>query len=162
MLKRRIALFLLALLPFVSAFAEEKYSPFILAYTTQESVSDVAKTVEKKLQEAGFEVVGNYKPYDSAQILVITNEEMKYEASRSKFGGYGAALRVAITDVDGVTQVSYNNPVYLANGYRMSTDYKMVANELASTLGMEKQFGTDDPMEAEDIREYLHLWYGVF
>lgn len=141
----------------VSARAEELLKPFVLAYKTGGSMDVVVNEVKQKLTAGGFEIVGSYSPYDTATILAITNDELKKTSAKSEFGGYGAAQRVSVTNVDNELQVAYTNPTYMAAGYRMAGDLKGVTAKLAKVLGNKEAFGPEEGMTAEDLREYHYM-----
>ena len=140
--------------------AAEKLKPFVLASTTSGDLAAVVTEVKGKLSTAGLELVGEYSPYETATILIVTSDALKAAAAKSEFGGYGAAQRVSITKVGDDIQVAYTNPVYMANAYRMKSDLKSIADQLKNALGAMQQYGPDEGMEADDIREY-HYMFGM-
>ena len=73
-----------------AVLAEEVIMPFVLASKSGGDVASVSADVRNKLTGAGFEVVGEYSPYDGANVIVVTNESMKAFAAKSDFGAYGA------------------------------------------------------------------------
>jgi hypothetical protein len=119
-----------------------------------------AAEVEKKLTEAGFEIVGQYEPYTGAKVIVITSDELKEAAADSTFGGYGAVQRVAITDKgdgkkgDGKKVVSYTNPTYWANAYQMNDDLNDVGVKLEKALGNANEFGSKKGLTKKKLRKY--------
>jgi hypothetical protein len=113
-----------------------------------------------KVEAAGFQVVGSYEPYPGATVLVITSEEQKAAAARTPTGGYGAALRVAVTRVGEEVQVAYTNPVYLAHAFRMKADLGPVAARLAAALGRQEEFGPRDGKTARELEGY-HYMFGM-
>ena len=138
-----------------SVYAKDLVKPFILANSASGDVASVAAATRKKLTGAGFEVVGSYSPYADVEVIVFTNDELKTTATKSKRGGYGAAMRASVTKVGDNIEVAYTNPIYWANAYRMSSNLDGVGAKLKSALGMQKQFGTGDKeLTAEDMREY--------
>jgi len=146
-----------------NAFAEEALKPFVLAYTTTGDVQAVADEVKGKVEAAGFEVAGTYSPYDGAIIIAITNDALKKAAASSDFGGYEAGQRVSVTKVGDEIQVSYSNPVYLADAYRIkdTSDAKEALKTLETTLGNKQTFGTGDKkLSAADLRKY-HYMFGM-
>ncbi|GAB4287985.1 MAG: hypothetical protein Kow0096_00070 [Thiohalomonadaceae bacterium] len=151
-----IVLGLLALA--VSAQAEDKLKPFVLAYKTKGDMAAVVTEVQQKLTGGGFEVVGSYMPYDTATIIAVTNETLKQTAAKSEFGGYGAAQRVSVTDVNGELQVAYTNPTYMAHAYRMEGDLAEVTARLAQVLGKQEVFGPKDGLTAKQLRKYQYMW----
>ncbi|HID99283.1 MAG TPA: hypothetical protein EYP59_03215 [Thiotrichaceae bacterium] len=137
------ALFLVLFLGAAWVQAAPTYKPYILATTAEADV-------KANLQAQGFEVVGEYEPYANAKVIVVTSETLKKTAALSTNGGFGATMRVAITD--GV--VSYTNPPYWANAYRMATELSDVATDLEKALGKTKEFGSEDGMNSDELREY--------
>jgi len=152
---------MLGLLPLVlTAQADDKLKPFILAYKTSGDMAAVVAEVQQKLTGGGFEVVGSYMPYDTATIIAVTNEQLKQNAAKSEFGGYGAAQRVSVTKVNGELQVAYTNPTYMAHAYRMDGDLAAVTAKLAQVLGNMEQFGPADGLTPKQLRKY-HYMFGM-
>ena len=137
-----------------SALAGDILMPFVLAGTSSDSVDTVAADVKSKLSGGGFEVVGEYSPYDGAHIIVVTSDSMKATAAKSEFGAYGAAARVSVTRNGDVTETVYTNPIYMAAAYRMASDMSDVRKQLEGALGAEKDFGSEKNLTAEDLRKY--------
>ena len=92
--------------------------------------------------------------------MVVTNDELKNNAAQSEHGGFGAIQRVAITKVGDDLEVSYTNPVYMANAYRMQGDLQNVAAKLQTALGKVEDFGAKEGMSADDLRDY-HYMFGM-
>ncbi len=138
-----------------AAYAADLVKPFILANGASGDVASVATATKAKLADAGFEVVGSYSPYAGVENIVFTSAELKSAATKSERGGYGAAMRASVAKVGGDIQVSYTNPIYWANAYRMSSNLDGVAAKLKSALGNQKQYGTGDKkLTADDMRGY--------
>jgi hypothetical protein len=128
--------------------------PFVFAGNQSGDVATVAADVKSKLKGAGFEVVGEYSPYDGAEVIVVTSEAQKAHAAKSDFGGYGAIDRIAITQNGDNVEVSYTNPVYMAAAYRMATDMADIRAQLEGALGAEMEYGSEKNLTAKDLREY--------
>jgi hypothetical protein len=119
----------------------------------------VSADVEAHLQNAGFDVIGQYSPYDDAVILVFSNAQLRDLATRSKRGGYGAALRVSLTRNNGKIEIAYTNPLYWANAYRMQSNVEAIAAQLKSSLGYEQSFGSGElSLTASDLRKYHYTF----
>ena len=74
--------------------------PFTLAKIYKNnSVTQIAKKVRKQLTASGFKVVGVYEPYQTTKIFIVSNPLLLKTASKSQFGGFGAGIRVSITQV---------------------------------------------------------------
>ena len=153
-----------ALLAFTMGNASaEALKPFVLAYKTKGDIQAVADEVTNKVKSAGFEVAGSYSPYDGAIVIAITNDDLKKAAASSENGGYEAAQRVSVTKVGDEIQVSYTNPMYLANAYRNkdTSGAQSALASLESALGKEQAFGTGDKqLAAKDLRKY-HYMFGM-
>lgn len=150
----------LTLFCFNTAMADDELlKPFILASKGPGTLAAKTDAAKAALTANGFTVVGTYSPYPSANILIVTNDELKKNAGESEHGGFGAIQRVALTKVKGDIQVSYTNPVYMANVYRMKNDLQDVATKLEKTLGKAEEFGAKG-MTANKARKY-HYMFGM-
>ena len=146
-----------------NAFAEDILKPFVLAYKTNGDPQAIADEVKAKVEGGGFEVVGSYSPYDGAVILAITNDDLKKSAASSEFGGYAAGQRVSITKVGEEVQVSYTNPLYYADSYRLedTSGAKNALASLQSALGNVQAYGSGDKkLTSKDLRKY-HYMFGM-
>ena len=150
----------LASFGFNTAMADDAVlKPFVLA---SKGAGDlVAKTTAatSALTANGFTVVGTYSPYPAANILIVSNDELKKNAGESEFGGFGAIQRVAITKVKSEIQVSYTNPIYMAHVYRMKSDLQDVSVKLEKALGRVEEFGAKG-LTAKKLRKY-HYMFGM-
>ncbi|MBT8118093.1 MAG: hypothetical protein KJN89_00125 [Gammaproteobacteria bacterium] len=142
----------------VNAAGEMK--PFILASTGTGAVADKVADVKKSLTDNGFEVAGEYSPYDNAHIIIVTDSTLKKVAGSHERGGYAAGQRVAITKLGDQLQITYTNPAYMAAAYHVKGDVSSVTNALNKALGSVKEFGPEDGMTAEDIKGY-HYTFGM-
>ncbi len=157
-----IAVLLLSLLlSSFSLFAQEmeRLRPFVLAETSQTPLAEKRDMIKAALEKAGFTVVGEYAPYAGADVLIITNDALRKQAAASQWGGYGAALRVALTQKDGMLQVSYTNPKWMSNVYRMSGDSTQMSTLLESALGNKSAFGSSGGRTVENLREYHYMMF---
>ena len=137
----------------------ERIQAFVLASSGPGDLAGTVSSTKDKLTGAGFEIAGTYAPYSGAEIIVITNDEMQAAATKSERGGYGAALRVSVTDNNGNIEVAYTNPAYWANAYRMNDNLDGVSAKLKSALGAQKQFSSGDKeLTAEDMRKYHYTF----
>jgi len=143
-----------------SVAAEVNLKPFVLATKGAGTVAEKTEQAKAALTAGGFTVVGDYSPYPDAEILIVTDDELKKNAAGSEFGGFGAVQRVSITKVKDEVQVSYTNPVYMANAYRMQGDLGNVASGLAAALGKVEEFGSKDGLSAKQLRKY-HYMFGM-
>ena len=151
---------LLMLLGLNAAMADdEMLKPFVLASKGPGTVAAKSEAAKTALTANGFTIAGTYSPYPSAMILIVTNYELKKNAAESENGGFGAAQRVAITKVKNDIQVSFTNPIYMANGYRMKGDLKTVYASLEKALGKVEEYGGKGATAAK-MRKY-HYMFGM-
>ena len=161
LLLNKFLLLALLLLGIGNAMADDvRLKPFVLASKGAGTIAEKAGQAKTALSTAGFSIVGDYSPYAGAEILIVTNDELKKNAAESEYGGFGAIQRVAITQVKDEIQVSYTNPVYMANAYRMKGDLSSVAAQLASALGNVEEFGSARGMTSSQLRKY-HYMFGM-
>jgi hypothetical protein len=105
----------------------------------------------------GFEIAGEYSPYEGAHILVVTNSDLKKAAAVSDFGGYSAGVRVALTQVGDQVQTAYINPLYLQHIYRLNGGLSGVAAALEKALGKQQDFGVEKGLTAKKLKKYHYM-----
>lgn len=133
------------------------YKPYILAKQTQASVDEVLKQVRGELQQGGLTIAGEYTPYSGAYSLAVTNEALQKIAAQSEFGGYGAALRVGVTQVGDTVQVTYTNPAYMAIVYRMADSLDALAGTMAKAIGNIQEYGSEHGTTEFELRNYHYM-----
>jgi hypothetical protein len=138
---------------------EERLKPFVLSSTSKGEVETVVAEVKPKLAAGGFELVGDYAPYASARVLVVTSPELKAAAAKTKFGAYGAIQRVTVTKVGEEVQVAFTNPVYMQYAYRMGGDLAPVRAKLQAALGRLEDFGAEG-LTGKELGDY-HYMFGM-
>ena len=142
------------------ANAAGEMKPFILGSTGSGAVADKVDGVKKSLTDNGFEVVGEYSPFATAHIIIVTNDALKKVAASHERGGYAAGQRVAITKVGDQIQITYTNPPYMAAAYHVKGDVSAITAALAKALGSVKEYGLKEGMDADDIAGY-HYTFGM-
>lgn len=155
------AMLLCLLLTSFSVVAQEKdrVRPFVLAETSSAMLQEKLPAVTGALTGAGFTIAGEYAPYEGARILIITDESLRKYAAQSPFGGYGAVLRVALTQQNGALQVSYTNPIWMGNVYRMTGDFATLQQRLRDALGWERDYGSEGGRTVDNLREYHYMLF---
>jgi len=137
-----------------SALADDILMPFVFAGNKTGDVASVAADAKSKVSAAGFEVVGEYSPYDGAHVIVVTSDALKAHAAKSDFGAYGAVARISVTQNGDNVELAYTNPVYMAAAYRMATDLADIRAQLEGALGAEKDYGSEKNLTAKDLHDY--------
>lgn len=130
--------------------------PFTLAKVHKNAKLDaVAPSVRKKLASAGYLLVGIYKPHTDTTVYIVTDKSLLKEASKTQYGGFGAAIRVSVTQVGNDVQVAHNNPSFLGIAYNMKTNLATTRNKLAGVLGYTKDYGGKG-IPAKELAEYRY------
>jgi len=142
-----------------STWADEVLKPFTLAFTSSGDLKEKINVVKGALTAKGFEVVGEYDPYANAHVIVVTSDELKKDAADNQMGGFAAGERIGVTKVGDQIQVTYVNPAYLANAYRMKTDLANISAKLQAALGKVEDFGAKG-LTAAKLRKY-HYTFGM-
>lgn len=125
-----------------SAKLDTLHKPFTLAKIYKSSVvSQTSIKVNRQLVNAGYKIVGTYKPDNTVTIFIVTSPNLLKAATKSKYGGFGVGIRVSITQVGNDVQVSHNNPTYMAIAYNMNSYLGFTRKKLAQALGYVKDFG---------------------
>ena len=142
------------------AFAQDAVlKPFVLASRGPGDPAQKLDATKAALTKAGFTVAGGYSPYTGVNVIGVTNDELRSTAGKSEMGGFGAAVRVSVTKVKDQVQVSYTNPAYMANAYRMAGELKETTAKLQSALGRIEEFGAAGLTPAQ-LRKY-HYTFGM-
>ena len=140
------------------AFAQDAVlKPFVLASTGPGDLAQKLEATKAALTKAGFTVAGSYSPYAGAAVIGATNDELRSTAAKSEHGGFGAVVRVSVTKVKDQVQVSYTNPPYMANAYRMAGELKDTAAKLQAALGRIEEFGAEGLTPAK-LRKYHYTF----
>ncbi len=161
-----IMLFAVMLLPVAGGVqAADRYKPFVLASKGPGDFATRVQETKDSLSSAGFEIIGEYMPYenvhvDKADVIIVTNDELKKVARMTDRGGFAAPWRIAVTQTGGEIQVSYVNPVYIANAYQLKSELAEVAASLKQALGEVETFGSRKGLTARKLRKY-HYTFGM-
>jgi len=141
----------------LSAVARADFQPFVQGAPVAGEVGAAEAAVREKLEGEGFDVVGGYAPTKGVRVLAVSSETLREVASRSKRGGYGAVVSIALEQVEGETLVSYQNPKYLAHGYRLEAESEPAFQSLAAALGATGYFG-GEPISMANLRTYQYAF----
>jgi hypothetical protein len=139
------------------ATAETVYRPFILASVSEQGLEAGIENTVAALGDAGFTIAGQYRPMETAAVIVATSDALREIASASERGAYAAALRVSVTERDGKTEVAYINPLYLQHAYRLEADMQAVLDSLTAALGNQASYGSKKGLSAKKLRKYNYM-----
>jgi hypothetical protein len=139
--KTKFTFFIMLLVLGIFSLAQaEVLKPFVLGKTPPGSMADVVAYTKAQLTEQGFTIVGSYVPFPNATVICASHPELSAAAAKAKNGGFGAAQRVAVTEVNGTLQTSYMNPAYLGTAYGLG-NLEGISTKLAAALGRVQEFG---------------------
>ena len=145
--KTKISLFIVLLVLALFSMAQaEVLKPFVLGKTPPGSMADVVEYAKAQLTDQGFTIVGSYVPFPAATVICASLPELSAAAAAAENGGFGAAQRVAVTEVNGTLQLTYMNPAYLGTAYGLGK-LETVSAKLAAALGHEQEFGAEGVKE---------------
>ncbi|WP_201345921.1 hypothetical protein [Thiohalobacter sp. COW1] len=160
-LKQGLLIAVCALLPFAASVqAADKFKPFVLAERGPGDMEEKVAEVKESLRDAGFEVVGDYVPFEDSHVIIFTSDAIKSVAALTEYGGFAMAQRAAVVKVGNELQVSYVNPVYMAHAYRLRSDFSNTSEALAQALGRIQEFGSEDGLSERKLRKY-HYTFGM-
>jgi len=145
--------------------------PYIMAYETNNSLTEIRTSLKTNLKSEGFTILGEYKPANDANRWLIVVGSSDLTSAVQKVGGltgFAAALRVAITKEAGVWKISYTNPTYWGNAYfrddfpKVQSNYNRVASKFMAAMkksGTYKgtTFGSEKGVELDDLRDYQYM-----
>lgn len=140
------------------ATAEQPWlKPYNMASNATGTMAAKVKSTRAALQAAGFEIAGTYQPYAQATIISVTNTALKTAAAKTDFGGYGAVIRVAVTQAGDKVQVSYVNPAWMSASFKMAADLSAIDKQLSTALGGAKPYGAEAPGWKADQLDEFHF-----
>lgn len=143
----------------VAAAEREQLKPFVLGSVQTGELETVLSSVKSALEAQGFQVVGEYVPYDNAHVVVVTSDELKRLAGADEGALFAVGQRVSVTKVGDQIQVAYVNPEYLFYAYRMKASMGKVIASLKAALGNDQTFGAKG-VSPSKLRKY-HYAFGM-
>ena len=137
-------------------WAADKIKPYIQSTAIYESSSAAINAIKNSLQRAGFSLSGQYSPYPGATVMAVTHANLLEAAGLSENGGFGAVIRVSVTESSNGIQVAYQNPEYLMHMYQLK-DISSLAGQLSAALGAGEQFGAEKGMSPKQLKKYHYM-----
>lgn len=133
-----------------------RFMPYYLTATQMGEFSKAVVDTRKLISQSAFSLVGEYSPYQDAHVFLMTHDKLLSSAGTSEFGGYGAVIRVAVTGVEGGSQVSYVNPTYMTNLYHIP-EVPEVDEELMKVFGKAEPAGSKKGLRKRSIQKYQYM-----
>lgn len=140
-----------------SVAADTLYKPFVMAKAPAGDFQAAIASTKSALVNGGFQIVGDYSPYENTHIFSVTNDVLLNIIKNETSGAYGAVQRVSVSNVNGKPQVAFTNPEYMAYAYRFKNNLKSIRSALIAALGFEKDFGAEGLTEKK-LRSYNYAW----
>lgn len=160
MTKRWMLIFLIILAMSAEVAAAERLRPYVLAWEGESALQTVLENTRQSLSEVGFEVIGEYRPFDDAYVLVVTAPLLIRMAQLENHAAFLAAQRISVAKVAGRVQVSYQNPAYYQLAYRIKASLQPLAEAFDASLGRVAEFGSDKGLPVSRLARY-HYGYGM-
>lgn len=150
----------------------QNLKPYTLALETTENISELKVQIETNLEQSGIDVIGQYQPAnDSSRLVIVFTSQELLSAVREVGGrtGFGASLRLGITEENGKTIVSYTNPEYWGNAYfreefdKVSAYYSTLSEKLqrameASGTFLGTYFGSNEGLSTRKLSKYRYMF----
>ena len=143
-------------------------SPYLKVATYEAPMNEVVGIWTSILEEAGYEVIGQYQPGDNPElyVMVFTSDELKAFCQQSEDRGMlAAAMKLGFQQSEGTIAVSMINPEYLFYAYfqeKMNeASFNASALELSSKIkdvlggGTPAAFGGD--LKVEKLMKYRYM-----
>jgi len=159
---------------FFSVSFSQTLKPYILGSTFKGEMAEAKSGIKTGLEAEGFKITGEYMPASDASRWVITVSHPALDKAVSKvkgLTGFAAVLRVALTEENGVINITYTDPEYWGNAYfrndfdKVKSYYKELGaafQNATGTVGEQKNtaFGSKKGIKISNLRKY-HYMFGM-
>jgi hypothetical protein len=133
-----------------------RFKPYYMVTAPSTNFDAAVSDTRKIIAGSSFRLVGEYSPMPGRTIFAITNDTLLAAAAKTEFGGYGAVIRVAVTNSPKGPQVSYVNPTYMGYSYQMK-DLSAVATATAELFGEAIPFGAKKGETKRSLKGYHYM-----
>lgn len=159
-MKKFLAILILVIFfaPVSEAKKRPKYKPYQLVTQSETTFSSAVENVRQQLNDSAFQMVGEYSPYANAHVFTFTHPELLAAASQGELGGFGAVLRMSVTEVADKTQVAFVTPTYMTYLYRIP-EVPGVEALLDEVFGKTKSFGTKKAKNRSYLSDYQYMMF---
>lgn len=140
----------------LTAQAQDMLRPYELLDAPANTLGDATDMTYSALEQSAFEVLGQYSPYPGATVIAVTHPALLQAASTKEFGGYAAALRIGLTEVEGKVQRSYANPAYWGPAFQVGSLDKVSA-DLKDVFGDSEPFGSKKGLNGKKLANYRYM-----
>lgn len=133
-----------------------RYKPYYMVSREVSDYQSAVTDIREKIASSSLRILGEYVPTAGRTIFAITSDKLLAIAGKTEFGGYGAVIRVAVTDAESGIQISYVNPIYMSYAYQME-DASEVDAELKNLFGDSKPFGSKKGISKRSLNGYQYM-----
>jgi len=133
-----------------------RYMPYYLVSAEVSNYEQAVQQTRTKITNSEYKLVGEYSPLPDRTIFAMTNDKLLAIAAKSNFGGYGAVIRVAVTNTAKGVQVSYVNPTYMSFVYQMK-DMAEVSQSMTTLFGEATAFGSKRGLTKNSLTNYQYM-----
>lgn len=133
-----------------------RFKPYYLVSSTVAGYKTALQQTRDKITASQFKLLGEYSPLEDRTIFAITSDKLLDIASKTDFGGYGAVIRVAVTNTEKGVQVSYVNPIYMSYAYQME-DISEVKTAVTTLFGEAEAFGSKRGETKRSLNGYQYM-----
>lgn len=165
MKKRIFFIVIITMLTFGMSQAQQTFSPFVNTSVQGKSITELSAKITTALELKNFQVIGQYHPMQSNDMLVICftrNDLQKVSLSFADRGALASVLKIGLKKDDNGVVVSLQNPMYMFYAYfredvktqmpvleKIDNDAKGVLSDLFGNLSA---FGGN--LDAEKLMNY--------
>jgi hypothetical protein len=165
MKKGIITTLILAFVAFTFSQAQESYSSFLKANSTGKSIEQLSMDIKSSLESRNFEVIGQYNPMQSEDLLVICFTRKDLQTASLSFpesGALASTLKIGLQKTASGVEISLQNPMYMFYAYFRDEISKKVsvlkAIDQDAKLCLTDLYGPLTPfggsLEAEKLMKY--------
>lgn len=133
-----------------------RYKPYYLVTAQISDYKMALQQTRDKITSSEFKLLGEYSPLEDRTIFTITSDKLLNIASKTNFGGYGAVIRVAVTNTDKGVQLSYVNPTYMSYVYQME-DISEVSTAITALFGEAEAFGSKKGKTKRSLNGFQYM-----
>jgi Spy/CpxP family protein refolding chaperone len=167
----KICLILLIVFLQINSVFAQNLKPYILSATSEEPFSEIIEAIKTDLTNSDLEILGEYAPAndDNRKVFIISSTELKMAVETvGGLTGFAGALRVAVTNENGLNHISYTNPIYWGNAYfrdsydQVEIHYLSLTEKIKKALkniGESKDlpFGSKNGKTRKALRKYRYM-----
>ena len=119
-MKQKILSMIALVLLSVGLNAQQSYAPFLKTMGQSKTIEVLSHEIAASLSSKGFEIIGEYNPMQSDNLLVLCFTRKDLQETSLSFedrGALASVLKIGLQKVDDKVVVSLQNPMYMFYAY---------------------------------------------